>query len=150
METGLGLKSFVFSLSNIILVAKVGLVILGTVYPCLYGLVALISLVVIQRKTIHKALGILLIIIYLKLLLGSSFEFDAPSKICNSTFSDEVDDQEADEFSSSSEHFIDDKIFPSEVKKNENIIGHRLEESNLSHLQNRDDARCRFCSRVLS
>lgn len=151
METGLGLKSFVLSLSNIILAAKIGLVMLGTIYPCLYGLIALVSLVVIQRGMIHKVLGILLILLYLKLLFGSSFEFDTSEKICNSIFSDEVDGQEADESSSSSEHFIGDngKIFPSEVAKSEQIRDRPLEESNSSHLLNRDNTRCRFCSGVL-
>ncbi|WEL39328.1 hypothetical protein PFJ87_08g01940 [Encephalitozoon hellem] len=152
METVI-LKSFVSLLSNIIFAAEIGLVVLGIVHPCLHGLVALVFLVFIQRGMFHRVIGVFLIIIYLKLFLGSSFELSTPSKICSSDLSGEIDCQERDESSSSSDHLINDDGRTSSSKTRmcrdtETCNGHFTEEP--ARLLDRNSMRCCFCSRVFS
>ncbi|KAG5860599.1 hypothetical protein KMI_01g02400 [Encephalitozoon hellem] len=152
METVI-LKSFVSLLSSIIFAAEVGLVVLGIIYPCLHGLVALAFLVFIQRGMFHRVIGVFLIIVYLKLLLGSSFGLSAPSKICSPDLSGEIDCQERDESSSSSDHLINDdgRISSSKTRMHrdtETCDGHFTEEP--AHLSDRNSMRCRFCSGVFS
>ncbi|ADM12103.1 uncharacterized protein Eint_081710 [Encephalitozoon intestinalis ATCC 50506] len=152
MKTRFGLKPFiflsVFSSSNMMFAAKLGLAMLGIVYPCMYGLITLICLVLIQKNTVYKLIGIGLIVLYLKMLLGPSFGLEESLKECISAPDSKANSQDVDEYSSSSEDFIegDGKIDSHGCTRENEQTSQTLDS--LSNILNNHNARCRFCSGV--
>lgn len=59
------------SLSNVMLVGKAVVAVVGMFDPSVYGLVVLVCLVFLQRRMAYKLVGAMMALVYLRMLLGT-------------------------------------------------------------------------------